>query len=56
LSFDAAASNCPAAISPTKPGMSMLTGQPITHSGFLHCRQRLASTSATSGEYPLGTS
>ena len=32
-----------------KPGMSTPTGQPSTQPGFLHCRQREASSFAISG-------
>ena len=37
-----------AATSWTNPGMSTPTGQPSTQVGFLHCRQRLASATASS--------
>ena len=44
----AAPAKSPAATSLTNPGMSTPTGQPSTHAGFLHCRQRLASATASS--------
>ena len=40
---DARPRKSPSAISLTKPGMSIPTGQPSTHVGFLHGRQREAS-------------
>ncbi len=39
----------PSAIWPMKPGMSILTGHPRTQPGFLHLRQRFASSTASSG-------
>ncbi len=41
---------------PMNPGMSISTGQPGTHLGFLHCRQRSASRNAISRVYPRATS
>ncbi len=40
----------------TKAGMSMPTGQPEMHLGFLHARQRSASATASSGVKPRATS
>src|SRR4030042_6096836 len=39
-----------------KAGISTSTGHPSIHFGFLHWRQRLASSWANSGVYPKGTS
>ena len=39
-----------------KSGISTSTGQPTVQGRFLHCKQRFASSIATSGEYPNGTS
>ena len=44
-----ASQKLPRAIWPMKPGMSMFTGQPCTQPGFLHARQRFASSTASSG-------
>ena len=41
------AAKSPSATSPTKPGMSIPTGQPSTHPGFLQRRQREASSRAS---------
>jgi len=40
----------PLAKSPMKPGISMPTGQPGMHNGFLHWMQRDASITAVSNE------
>ena len=45
----AASSNLPSATSFTNPGMSMPTGHPAMHRGFLHRRHRAASACACSG-------
>ncbi len=39
----------PSLMNRMKPGMSIPTGQPSTQPGFLHCRQRAASSWAISG-------
>src|SRR5665647_1949622 len=54
LSLAMAPAGSPAWMSWTKAGMSMPTGQPSTHLGFLHSRQRLASSMSMS--YPRVTS
>src|SRR5512137_480730 len=56
LIFRAAPMKSPSATSWIKAGMSMSTGHPDTQPGFLHWMQRLASSMAVSGEYPVGTS
>src|SRR5665647_716546 len=56
LSLAMAPAGSPAWMSWTKAGMSMPTGQPSTHLGFLHSRQRLASSMAISMSYPRVTS
>ena len=56
LSFQAAARNSPFSMSLTKLGMSMHTGQPVTHWGLAQSRQRRASAWAISGVRPRLTS
>src|SRR5450759_1517538 len=56
LSLAMAPAGSPAAIILTTAGMSIPTGQPRTHLGFLHSRQRLASSMAMSMSYPRVTS
>src|SRR5665811_1561890 len=56
LSLAMAPAGSPAAIILTTAGMSMPTGQPRTHLGFLHSRHRLASSMAMSMSYPRVTS
>ena len=52
LSLSAAATGSPLEICQMNAGMSMLTGQPSTHGGFLHWRQREASSRAMSHVKP----
>src|SRR5512137_2129214 len=56
LIFLAAPRKSPSATNWMNAGMSTSTGHPATHPGFLHMMQRLASSMAVSGEYPVGTS
>ena len=56
FSLRAAPAKSPSAISAMKAGISISTGHPSRHFGFLHCRQRRASSCASSGVYPQGTS
>ena len=48
LIFLMPAAQSPSAMQSMKPGMSMPTGQPSTHPGFLQARQRAASWRARS--------